>query len=135
MSKTLTLGSEFLKPSSTQSPDKSQDFSPSATDKLATSASPKAKKAGVTPPKLPEGSKDRVFSVKEVYFSRMVRLPGYQGACSRVKVREKGEEDRLGTNQALVNSLVIVEGQSNRLIVDGVFFMPLESGSIDGWIH
>jgi hypothetical protein len=74
---------------------------------------------------------DKSFKVSEVHFSRMTRLPGYQGACTMAYTG--GEEAPLGVNRVKVKSLVIVEGVHTKLIVDGTYFMSFASGAIDGW--
>jgi hypothetical protein len=81
-------------------------------------------------PKSPVVS-DKAFPVREVYFSRMTRLPGYPGACTLARVG--GEEPGLGTSQHRVKSLIVVEGVHCKLIVDGDYFMSFASGAIDGW--
>lgn len=60
----------------------------------------------------------------------MVRVPGYNGAANMLRVG--GDEPGLGTNQFKVKSMHLV---GNRLLVDSVFWMPLESGVITGWTH
>lgn len=60
----------------------------------------------------------------------MVRLPGYHGACTLAKTTGEAE---IGTNHCVVKSLVVVEGVNSKLIVDGTFFMPLNSGLVAGW--
>lgn len=61
----------------------------------------------------------------------MTRLPGYPGACTLA--RTEGDDPGIGTNQAKVKSLMIVEGVHTKLIVDGDYFMSFASGAIDGW--
>lgn len=75
---------------------------------------------------------EKAFPVRTVVFSRLVRVPGYDGACTSLTTIE---EDRLGVNRRRAKSLVVVEGINSKLIVDGTFFMPLASGTIDGWIY
>ena len=93
-------------------------------------------KAGDTPPKSPgvaNGPQDKAFKVSEVRFSRLTRLPGYDGAY--MVARANSQENRLGTNTCGVKSLTIVEGIHTKLIVDGTYFMSFASGAIDGWVY
>lgn len=63
----------------------------------------------------------------------MTRLKGYPGACTMA--RTGGDEPGLGTNQAKVKSLTIIEGVHTKLVVDGTYFMSFASGAIDGWVY
>ena len=74
---------------------------------------------------------DKAFPVREVYFSRMTRIPGYPGGCTMA--RTIGDIPGLGTNQHRVKSLTVVEGVHCKLIIDGEYFMSFASGAIDGW--
>lgn len=80
------------------------------------------------PPKSPAVSSapEKAFKVRHVDFVRMVRLPGYPGACNLATTEG---EDNLGTNRCIVKSLVIV---GDKLIVDGDYFVPL-AGNVQGW--
>lgn len=73
-----------------------------------------------------------MFPVKQVFFSRMTRIPGYPGACTRLSTEEDAP---LGTNGHRAKSLVIVEGVHSKLIVDGTYFMSLTSGAVEGWLY
>jgi hypothetical protein len=135
MSKTPISSLELEKPSLLQYQEISPDFTPSVTGKSSTPAPQIIKKAketsvGSTPQKL-LGVSDKAFAVREVHFSRPVRLPGYPGASNLA--RTTGDEAGLGTYQVKVKSLVIVEGTHTKLIVDGDYFMSFASGAIDGW--
>ena len=78
----------------------------------------------------PTQASDKTHPVSQVYFSQMVRIPGYPGAATII--RTGGEDAGLGTNQHRVKSLHLI---GNRLLVDSVFWMPLESGVITGWVY
>lgn len=89
------------------------------------------------PPKLPAENKlaaepkkeaEKAYAVKQVWFSKMLKLPGYPGACEVVEVGEA--EVGIGVNKHSVKSLVIV---GDKLIIDKDFFMPLNGGVITGW--
>ena len=69
---------------------------------------------------------EKAHKVRHVDFVRMVRLPGYPGACNLATTEG---EDNLGTNRCIVKSLIIV---GDKLIIDGDYFMPL-SGNVQGW--
>jgi len=122
-----------VKPSSSAFPAKSQDITPTDIDKLLKLANPKEKAAGITFQKSLDASKDKTYPVKEVYFSRMTRIPGYHGAATMIYVG--GDEPGPGVNKHQVKSLMLVEGLNPKLIVDGVYFMTFASGAIEGWKH
>ena len=73
----------------------------------------------------------RLDPVSAVYFAGSIMLAGYPGAYQRATTI-KPETVVLGSSTAYLKSLHIVDGC---ILIDGTFWMPIESGAITGYVY
>lgn len=72
----------------------------------------------------------KVEALKQVHFTKSVRIPGHNGAYTRVTT-EPDSMPGIGTNCLHVKSLVL---WGNTVIIEN-YHMPIASGSIEGYLY